>query len=165
MTYRSDKPKFSLVSNDVIIGENVKFVGFVNLYGCEIGDNSFIGPFVEIQKGVSIGRKVKIQSHTFICSGVHIGDEVFVGHGVIFINDRFPSATNLDGTLKCESEWNLEATYVESNVSIGSNATIMCGIRIGKGARIGAGAIVLADVLPGETVVGNPAKVINKRLT
>jgi acetyltransferase-like isoleucine patch superfamily enzyme len=126
----------------------------VNLYGCQIGANVFLGPFVEIQKNASVGDDSRVQSHTFICEGVHIGQRVFVGHGVVFINDRFPSVNN--------PNWNLEQTYVENEVAIGSGAIIMCGIRLGKGCRVGAGAVVTKDVPPGESVVGVPARAMRK---
>ena len=134
-------------------GNNVKIPqpGLVNLYGCSIGDNTMIGAFVEIQKGAKVGRNCKIESHSFICDGVDIGDNVFVGHGVMFINDRHP---------KCSRNWTLEHTLIKNNVSIGSGATIMCGITIGEGALIGAGSVVTKNVPPGETWVGNPARKI-----
>jgi acetyltransferase-like isoleucine patch superfamily enzyme len=154
-------PKFSSIAPDVIFGQNVRIPGFVNLYGCQIGDDTFIGPFVEIQKDVRVGARVKIQSHSFICSGVDIEDEVFVGHGVMFINDRNPAATNKDGTLKGQDDWVFEKTVIKKRASIGSNATIMCGIIIGEGALIGAGAVVTKNVPAGAIVVGNPAKIIS----
>ncbi len=131
------------------------------MYGCKIGDDSKIGAFVEIQRGASIGKRCKISSHTFICEGVHIGDDVFVGHGVMFINDRRPRAS-IDGKPVMD-EWNLEETFIENDASIGSNATILCGLRIGKGAVVGAGAVVTRDVAPGSVVVGNPARPIKSR--
>src|SRR5436190_8773143 len=128
------------IAPSVKLGKNVRLVCFVNLYGCEIGDESFIGPFVEIQSDVKVGRRVKIQSHTFVCSGVVIEDEAFIGHGVMFINDRFPRATNDDGTLKGVQDWKCEPTVIGRRVSIGSNSTILCGLTIGEGAVIGAGS-------------------------
>jgi acetyltransferase-like isoleucine patch superfamily enzyme len=148
------------IAPDVVLGEDVKIAGFVNLYGCRIGDESRIGPFVEIQKGASIGRRVKVQSHAFICEGVHIEDEVFVGHGVMFINDRFPRATRDDGALQGEADWTCEPTYVGRRASIGSNATILCGVRVGSESVIGAGSVVTKDVPPRAVVAGNPARVL-----
>ena len=148
------------ISPDVKLGRNVKIYAFVNLYGCEIGDDSKIGTFVEIQKGVKIGQSVKISSHTFLCEGIHIQDEVFIGHGVIFINDRYPRSTNQDGSIQTEDDWNLETTLVERRASIGSNATILCGVTIGEGSIVGAGSVVTKDVPPYTVVAGNPAKVL-----
>jgi acetyltransferase-like isoleucine patch superfamily enzyme len=128
----------------------IPYPELVNLYGCTIGSGVFVGPFVEIQKNASVGEKSRVQSHVFICEGVHIGKRVFVGHGVIFINDRNPKANNPD--------WKLEETHIEDDVSIGSGAIIMCGIRLGSGCQIGAGAVVTRDVAPGELVVGIPAR-------
>jgi len=132
----------------------IPFPQLVNLYGCELGENVFVGPFVEIQRGSSVGRDSRVQSHTFICEGIHIGERVFVGHGVIFINDRHPRANNPD--------WKLEETFVEDDVSIGSGAIIMCGLRLGAGGRIGCGAVVTHDVAPGESVVGVPARTFGR---
>lgn len=148
------------VAPDVKLGHNVRLGPFTNLYGCQIGDESRIGPFVEIQKGVTIGRRVKIQSHSFVCEGVRIDDEVFVGHGVMFINDRFPRATRVDGRLQGEGDWVCEATRVERRASIGSNATILCGVRIGAESMIGAGSVVTADVPARAIVAGNPARIM-----
>jgi acetyltransferase-like isoleucine patch superfamily enzyme len=148
------------VAPDVKLGRNVRLAPFINLYGCEIGDDSRIGPFVEIQKGARIGRRVKIQSHSFVCEGVHIDDEVFVGHGVMFINDRFPRATLEDGGLKGDGDWTCELTHIGRRASIGSNASILCGVRIGEGAMIGAGSVVTKDVPPRAVVAGNPARVL-----
>jgi UDP-2-acetamido-3-amino-2,3-dideoxy-glucuronate N-acetyltransferase len=142
---------------DVTFGENVVVYSFTNLYGCEIGDNTRIGPFVEIQKGARIGANCKIQSHAFICTGVEIEDEVFVSHGVIFINDKSPRAT-AEGRFQAESDWELLSTTVERGAALGSGAVISGGLRIGQGALVGAGAVVTRDVEPGETVVGNPAR-------
>ena len=153
-----DSLRKSLVN--VSVGKNVKIFNFVNAYGCEIGDDSKVGSFVEIQKGAVIGKNCKISSHSFICEGVVIADNVFIGHGVMFTNDKYPKAVNLDGTLQVDSDWALLRTYVNKGVSIGSGATILCGITIGENALIGAGAVVVKDVLPNTTVVGNPAKVI-----
>jgi len=132
----------------------------VNLYGCEVGDGSKIGTFVEIQKGAFIGERCKISSHTFICEGVTIEDEVFVGHGVMFTNDRFPKATNPDGSAQTDADWTLELTRVKRRASIGSNATIVCGIMIGEGALVAAGAVVTKDVPDFAIVAGVPAKVV-----
>lgn len=148
------------VAPDVKLGKDVRLGGFVNLYGCEIGDESRIGPFVEIQKGARIGRRVKIQSHTFVCEGVQIADEVFVGHGVMFINDRFPRATGDGGELKGDRDWVCETTRIERRASIGSNATILCGVRIGAESVVGAGSVVTRDVPPRAIVAGNPARVL-----
>ena len=143
---------------DVELGEGVIVHPFTNLYGCRIGDESRIGPFVEIQEGAVIGARCKIQSHSFICTGVEIGDEVFVGHGVMFINDRRPRATAEDGRLQSAEDWTLARTIVEERASIGSGATILCGLRIGSGAVVGAGAVVTRDVGQRETVAGVPAR-------
>ncbi len=143
---------------DVEFGEGVLVHSFTNLYGCRIGDRTRIGTFVEVQRGTVIGAACKIQSHSFICDGVTIEDEVFVGHGVTFVNDRRPRATDADGSLQTEADWELLRTTVERGASIGSGATILGGLTIGRGATIGAGAVVTRDVAPGETVVGNPAR-------
>jgi acetyltransferase-like isoleucine patch superfamily enzyme len=144
--------------NGVEFGEGAKVYSFTNLYGCSVGDGSQIGTFVEIQAGAKIGARCKIQSHTFICDGVEIGDRVFVGHGVTFVNDAEPRATAADGALQTEDDWQLQHTVVEDGASIGSGATILGGVRIGADALVGAGAVVTRDVAPGETVVGNPAR-------
>lgn len=146
--------------NNVSIGENVKIFSFVNAYQCTIDDNSKIGTFVEIQKGATIGKSCKISSHSFICEGVHISDQVFIGHGVMFTNDLFPRSTNPDGSPQTDSDWNLVETYVQKGASIGSNATILCGITIGENALVGAGAVVVKDVPNNAIVAGNPARVI-----
>jgi len=148
--------------NEVEIGENVKIFDFVNLYGCKIDDGTKVGTFVEIQKGAVIGKNCKISSHTFICEGVHIEDNCFVGHSVVFINDKMPRATNPDGSMQTEADWKMEETRIKKGVSIGSNATIMCGIVVGEGAVVGAGSVVTKNVPPGAIVVGNPARVIKK---
>jgi UDP-2-acetamido-3-amino-2,3-dideoxy-glucuronate N-acetyltransferase len=144
--------------DDVEFGDDVVVRPFTNLYGCRIGDRSQIGTFVEIQRGAVIGVDCKIQSHTFICDGVAIGDRVFVGHGVTFINDKRPQATNPNGELQGEADWNLERTKVEAGATIGSGATILGGVTIGAGSTVGAGAVVTRDVAAGTTVVGNPAR-------
>lgn len=149
--------------NNVSLGENVKIYDFVNAYGCSIDDGSKIGTFVEIQKGSTIGKDCKISSHTFICEGVHIADRVFVGHNVTFINDKFPRATNKDGTLQTEADWDCIETFVEEGASIGSSATILCGIKIGKGAIVGAGSVVTKDVPENSVVAGNPARIITSK--
>lgn len=145
---------------DVEMGEGVWIADFVNLYGCKIGDGTKIGTFVEIQRGASVGCNCKISSHSFICEGVAIGDGVFVGHNVSFINDKNPMAVNRDGSLKGKEDWTMEKTRIGDRVSIGTSATIMCGITVGKGAMIGAGAVVLCDVPENAVVVGNPARII-----
>ena len=155
-----NEPPTIRVAPDVILGEGVRIYAFVNLYGCDIGDECKIGTFVEIQKGVSIGQRVKISSHSFICEGVTIADEVFIGHGVMFINDKYPRATNPDGSTQNESDWELITTLVEKRASIGSNATRLGGVTIGEGAIVGAGSVVTQDVPPYTIVAGNPAKII-----
>ncbi|RPJ50268.1 MAG: N-acetyltransferase [Chloroflexi bacterium] len=153
---------FVRISPDVRLGKDVKIYAFVNLYGCEIGDESRIGTFVEIQKGVKIGRRVKISSHTFICEGVTIEDFVFIGHGVMFINDKYPRSTTLHGELQTDADWQCISTVVECGASIGSNATILCGVKIGEGAIVGAGSVVTRDVPPFTIAAGNPARVLRK---
>ena len=150
--------RFQSIASDVVLGEGATAHEFVNLYGCTIGAYTRIGAFVEIQRDATIGAHCKISTHSFICSGVHIADRVFVGHGVTFVNDKQPRACNPDGSPKGPDDWRLEATFVEEDASIGSGATILCGVRIGKGAMVGAGAVVTKDVAPGVTVVGNPAQ-------
>jgi acetyltransferase-like isoleucine patch superfamily enzyme len=152
--------EFCRVASDVELGRDVKIHAFVNLYGCRVGDETRIGTFVEIQKGVRVGARCKISSHTFICEGVTLEDEVFVGHGVMFTNDRWPRATRPDGTPQTEEDWTLEATIVRRGASIGSNATILCGLEIGERAVIGAGAVVTRSVPPGAVVAGNPARIL-----
>jgi UDP-2-acetamido-3-amino-2,3-dideoxy-glucuronate N-acetyltransferase len=143
--------------DDVTFGDDVVVHSFTNLYGCRIGSRTRIGTFVEIQRGAEVGAACKIQSHTFICDGVRIEDEVFVGHGVTFVNDKFPRATDGSGSLQTEADWELLTTVVERGASIGSGATILGGVRIGRGATVGAGAVVTRDVAPGATVMGIPA--------
>jgi len=152
--------KKSVVNTET--GKNVIFCDFVNVYGCKINDNSKVGTFVEIQKGSSVGKNCKISSHSFICEGVHIEDNCFIGHGVMFTNDLLPRATNIDGTVQSGEDWSLIQTYVRKGASIGSNATILCGITIGENALIGAGSVVVKDVPENTIVVGNPARVIKK---
>ena len=148
--------------DDVDFGEDVVVYPFTNLYGCRVGDGTRIGPFVEVQRGAVIGARCKIQSHSFICTGVEIADEVFVGHGTMFINDRFPRATNAAGVLATEEDWDLERTVVEQGATLGSSTVVMGGVRIGSGALIGAGAVVTHDVAAGETVAGVPARVLRR---
>ena len=154
--------KYISISDDVILGKDVKIFNFVNLYGCTIDDGTKLGTFVEIQKGAVIGKKCKISSHTFICEGVHIGDGCFIGHGVMFINDKYPKAVNPDGIMQTGKDWAILETHIEDNVSIGSGAIIMGGLKIGKGALIGAGAVVTRDVPPAAVVAGVPARIIKK---
>jgi UDP-2-acetamido-3-amino-2,3-dideoxy-glucuronate N-acetyltransferase len=152
--------RFQSIAPDVILGEGATVHEFVNLYGCKIGAYTRVGAFVEIQRDATIGAHCKISTHSFICSGVHIADRVFIGHGVTFVNDRQPRACNADGTPKGADDWKLEQTWIEDDASIGSGATILCGVRVGKGAMVGAGAVVTKDVPAGATVVGNPAHVL-----
>jgi len=154
--------EFSRIAPDVRLGRDVKIFGFVNLYGCEIGDGTKIGCFVEIQKNAFIGRRVKISSHTFICEGVTIEDEVFVGHGVMFINDRYPRAATADGAMQTDADWSVVPTLVKKGASIGSGAVIMDGITIGERAVIGAGAVVTKDVPAGTIIAGVPARVLRQ---
>jgi acetyltransferase-like isoleucine patch superfamily enzyme len=153
------------IAPNVTLGMGVVLGDFINLYGCRVGDNTKIGPFVEIQKGAAVGCNCKIQSHSFICEGVTIEDEVFVGHGVMFINDRFPRAATATGSLQTEADWQVVATVIKKGASIGSNATILCGVTVGEGATVGAGSVVTKDVPPHTIVAGNPARKIRKRRT
>jgi len=146
--------------DDVDFGEGVVVQAFTNLYGCRIGDGSRVGPFVEIQRGAVVGARCKISSHSFVCAGVELGDEVFVGHGVVFTNDRYPRATTADGALRRDEDWVLERTIVRRRASIGSGAVVLCGLTIGEGAIVGAGAVVTRDVPDGAVVAGNPARVL-----
>ena len=159
----SEKPLvYQQIAADVKLGKGVRIFGFTNLYGCEIGDESKIGTFVEIQKGARIGKRCKISSHTFICEGVEIEDEVFIGHNVTFINDLFPRATNTDGSLQSEADWKCVSTRVKRGASIGSSATLLCGVTIGERAIVGAGSVVTKDV-PADTIVaGNPARIVRR---
>jgi UDP-2-acetamido-3-amino-2,3-dideoxy-glucuronate N-acetyltransferase len=159
---RADPSNGVRIAPDVKLGKNVSVHCFVNLYGCEIGNDSRVGAFVEIQKNASIGARCKISSHTFVCEGVTIEDEVFVGHGVVFINDLDPRATS-DGNPQTEADWNVVPTRVRKGASIGSGAVILGGVTIGAGALVGAGAVVTKDVPAGAVVVGNPARVIRQR--
>ena len=148
------------IAPDVILGKNVFLNDFINLYGCKIGDDTKIGPFVEVQKNAAIGCRCKISSHTFICEGVEIEDEVFIGHGVMFINDMFPRATAKSGILQTEEDWEVIPTLIRQGSSIGSNATILCGITIGSNAIVGAGSVVIKDVPENVIVAGNPARMV-----
>jgi len=152
--------EFARISQDVKLGKDVKIYAFVNLYGCEIGDGSKIGTFVEIQKGARIGKHVKISSHSFICEGVTIEDEVFIGHGVMFINDKYPRSTTESGQLQTEEDWVCTPTLIKRGASIGSNATILCGVSIGERAIVGAGSVVTHNIPEGTVVAGNPARFI-----
>lgn len=154
--------EYARIAQDVILGENVKIYAFVNLYGCEIGDESRVGTFVEIQKGAKIGKRVKVSSHTFICEGVTIEDEVFIGHGVMFINDKYPRATTETGASQSEADWVCVPTLIQKRASIGSNATILCGVTIGEGAIVGAGSVVTKSIPAWTIVAGNPARVLYK---
>ena len=151
-------PEFSRIAADVQLGKDVKIFSHVNLYGCSIGDESKIGAFVEIQRGVIIGKRVKVSSHTFICEGVTIEDNAFIGHGVMFINDLYPRSTNVDGLLQTTDDWECVPTLVCRGASIGSNATILCGVIVGEGAIVGAGSVVTKDVPAYSVVAGNPAR-------
>ena len=150
--------------NNVKLGKDVKIFDFVNLYGCEIGDYTKVGTFVEIQKNAFIGKNCKISSHTFICEGVHIEDNVFIGHNVTFINDKYPRSTNEDGTMQNEADWKVVETHIKKGASIGSSSTILCGITVGENAIVGAGSVVTKDVPAGSVVAGNPARTIKNFL-
>lgn len=151
--------EFCAIAPDVKLGQGVKLSKFINLYGCEIGDNTKIGAFVEIQKNVRVGSNCKISSHTFICEGVAIEDNAFIGHGVTFINDAYPRATTPDGQLQSEKDWKVERTVVKKGASIGSGATVLCNVTIGENAIVGAGSVVTTDVPANAIVAGNPARV------
>ena len=153
---------YNRIASDVKFGADVKVFGFVNLYGCEIGDRTKVGTFVEIQKNAVVGADCKISSHSFICEGVHIGDRVFIGHNVTFINDLFPRATSESGALQTEADWEVVPTVIEDGASIGSSVTILCGVTIGAGAIVGAGSVVTKPVPSGEIWAGNPARFIRK---
>ena len=161
----TELPSYQRIAPDVKLGRDVSIFAFVNLYGCEIGDESRIGTFVEIQKGVRIGARCKIQSHTFICEGVTIESEVFIGHGVTFINDHQPRATAGDGKLQTEADWTCQRTLVKRGAAIGSGATLLGGITIGENALVGAGSVVTKDVPPNATVAGNPARILKSAPT
>lgn len=151
---------YNCISDDVKMGENVRLSKFINLYGCEIGDETKIGAFVEIQKNASVGRCCKISSHTFICEGVIIEDNVFIGHGVMFINDSYPRATTSDGNLQTEADWKVERTVIKKGASVGSGAAILSNIQIGENAIVGAGSVVTKNVPPNSIVAGNPARIL-----
>lgn len=151
---------YRCIAPDVKLGQRVRIFAFTNLYGCEIGDDVKIGAFVEIQKGVRVGNRCKVSSHSFLCEGVTLEDEVFIGHGVTFINDRYPRATSASGGLQTEADWTCVPTLVKRGASVGSGATILCGVTIGVGATIGAGSVVTKDVPDGAVVAGNPARVL-----
>ena len=154
--------EYNRIAPDVELGRDVKIYGFVNLYGCAVGDHSRVGAFVEIQKNARIGNNVKISSHTFICEGVTIEDDVFIGHNVSFINDKYPRATNAEGQPQSEADWQVVPTRVKRRASVGSGATILCGITIGENAVVGAGSVVTHDVPDGATVAGVPARILQK---
>jgi acetyltransferase-like isoleucine patch superfamily enzyme len=153
--------KYHAIAPNVKLGDNVKLSKFINMYGCEVGDNTKIGAFVEIQKNASVGKNCKISSHTFICEGVTIEDEVFIGHGVTFINDMFPRATT-DGELQTEADWVVDPTVIKRGASIGSGATILANVTVGERAMVGAGSVVTKDVPAGAVVVGNPARILRR---
>ena len=153
---------YQRIAPDVKVGKDVKIFAFVNMYGCEIGDNSKIGAFVEIQKNAKIGRNVKVSSHTFICEGVTIEDDVFVGHNVSFINDKYPRATVAGGGLQTEADWAVVATLVKKGASIGTSSTILCGVTIGENAVVGAGSVVTKDIPANVVAAGVPARVLRK---
>lgn len=158
VTINNDKQSL----NNVTLGKDVRIFNFVNAYGCTIDDGSKVGAFVEIQKGAFIGKNCKISSHTFICEGVHIEDNVFIGHNVTFINDRFPRATNADGSLQTDADWHVEETRICKGASLGSSVTVLCGITIGENAIVGAGSVVTKNVPANTIVAGNPARILKK---
>lgn len=162
MPQKQNNSAKKLIFKDVKLGKNVKIYDFVNLYGCKIGDNTIIGAFVEIQRGARIGKNCKISSHSFVCKGVTIKDNVFVGHNVTFINDKYPRATTKNSRLQTEKDWKLIPTLVKKGASIGSSVTVMCGVTIGENSLVGASSLVLEDVPDDTVVVGNPAKVLRK---
>ena len=153
---------YNRIAPNVILGTDVKLACFINAYGCRIGNRSKVGAFVEIQKGVTIGDDCKISSHSFLCEGVSLEDGVFIGHGVTFTNDRYPRATNSDGSLQTEADWEVVPTLIKKQASIGSGVTLLCGITIGEGAIVGAGSLVTKSVPPGEIWAGNPARFLRK---
>ena len=151
--------KYQSIAPDVKLGKDVRVFDFVNMYGCEIGDGSKVGAFVEIQKGVKVGKNVKISTHTFICEGVTIEDDVFIGHNVSFINDKYPRSTNEDGSLQTEADWKVVPTVIKKGASIGTSTTILCGVTVGEGAIVGAGSVVTKDIPPHVIAAGVPARV------
>ncbi len=151
--------KYQSIAPDVKLGKDVRVFDFVNMYGCEIGDGSKVGAFVEIQKGVKVGKNVKISTHTFICEGVTIEDDVFIGHNVSFINDKYPRSTNEDGSLQTEADWKVVPTIIKKGASIGTSTTILCGVTVGEGAIVGAGSVVTKDIPPRVIAAGVPARV------
>lgn len=153
---------FVRIAPDVKLGRDVRIYAFVNLYGCVIGDHCNIGAFVEIQREVTVGNRVKISSHSFLCEGITLEDDVFIGHGVMFINDKYPRAVTADGRLQTEADWIVTPTLVRRGASIGSNATVMCGVTIGEGAIVGAGSVVTKDVPAQAIVAGNPARILRQ---
>ncbi len=157
-----EDPVLKKIASDVKLGNGVKIYDFVNLYGCEIGDNTKIGTFVEVQKGAKIGKNCKISSHTFICEGVTIEDDVFISHNVTFINDPYPRATNAEGELQTEKDWVCIPTLIKKGASIGSSVTLLCGVTVGERAIVGAGSVVTKDVPPDTIVAGNPARIMRK---
>lgn len=159
----SQEQLYQRIAPDVKLGQGVRLAAFINLYGCEIGDETKIGAFVEVQKGVKIGKRCKVSSHSFLCEGVTLEDEVFVGHNVTFINDLYPRSTTVDGELKSEKDWTCTPTRIQRRASIGSSATILCGVTIGEGAIIGAGSVVTRDVPPGAVVAGCPARLLKNK--
>jgi acetyltransferase-like isoleucine patch superfamily enzyme len=163
ITKESHMREFCRIAPNVVMGQNVSIHAFVNLYGCSIGDNSRVGAFVEIQKNASIGRNVKVSSHTFVCEGVEIEDDCFIGHNVSFINDKYPRATN-DGMPQSEADWQVVPTRVMRGASIGTGATILCGITIGENAIVGAGSVVTRDVPDNAVVAGNPARLLRREV-
>ena len=154
---------YTVISDDVKLGKNVKLSKFINLYGCSVGENSKIGAFVEIQKNAAIGKNCKISSHSFICEGVTVEDNVFVGHNVTFTNDIYPCATTSQGTLQTDEDWNCTPTLVKCGASIGSSVTLLCGITVGENSIVGAGSVVTKDVPSNTVVAGNPAKILRKK--
>ena len=153
---------FNSIAPDVKLGRNVKLAKYINLYGCTIGDNTKVGTFVEIQKKASVGKNCKVQSHTFICEGVTIEDDAFIGHGVMFINDKVPRSTAAGGALQTEADWEVVPTVIKKGASLGTGSTIMCGVTVGENAVVGAGSMVLRDVPANTVVAGNPAREIRK---
>jgi acetyltransferase-like isoleucine patch superfamily enzyme len=159
-TTDSTRNDYLCIAPDVKLGRDVKLARFINLYGCEVGDETKIGAFVEIQKNARVGKRCKISSHTFICEGVTVEDNVFIGHGVTFINDSYPRATTTDGNLQTEADWKVERTVIKKGASIGSGSTILSNITVGENAIVGAGSVVTKDIPPNSIVAGNPARIL-----